>query len=95
MSLEALAAKYIESAEKVLGELEQVQAPVSLSEESVVAVLRWARDYLEDAKYYKAQGKLETSLTSVAYCEGLLDALRLIGAVKFEWSTKQENRKQC
>jgi FAD synthetase len=44
---------------------------------------------LEDAKYYKALGKLETSLTSVAYCEGILDALRLIGAVNFEWSTKQ------
>ena len=53
-------------------------------------VLAWAIDYLEDAKYYKAQGKLETSLTSVAYCEGLLDALRLLGAVNFEWPAKQE-----
>ena len=50
-------------------------------------------DYLEDAKYYKAQGKFETSLTSVAYCEGLLDALRLLGAVKFEWPTNQERKK--
>ena len=56
-------------------------------------VLRWAADYLEDAKYYKAQGKLETSLTSVAYCEGLLDALRLLGAVKFEWPTSQKPEK--
>jgi FAD synthetase len=56
-------------------------------------ILRWAFDYLEDAKYYKAQGKLETSLTSVAYCEGLLDALRLIGAVNFEWSANQERKK--
>jgi len=48
--------------------------------------------YLEDAKYYKAQKRFETSLTSVAYCEGLLDALNLLGAVKFEWpsSTKSE-----
>jgi len=34
---------------------------------------------LEDAKYYEDKSKLETSLASVAYCEGLLDALRLLG----------------
>ncbi len=90
MSLEELSAKYISSAEKVFDELEQKQSTISLSAESVATVLRWACDYLEDAKYYKAQGKLESSLTSVAYCEGLLDALRLIGAVKFEWPTNQK-----
>ncbi len=95
MSLESLASKYISSAEKVIKGLKRTGTPLSLSEESVAAVLRWANDYLEDAKYYKAQGKLETSLTSVAYCEGLLDALRLIGAVKFEWPTNQKSEKSC
>jgi FAD synthetase len=93
MSLEALAAKYIGSAEKVLFELKRSPFPMALDEATVSEVLRWAADYLKDAKYYKGQGKLETSLTSVAYCEGLLDALRLIGAVNFEWPTKQENQK--
>jgi hypothetical protein len=93
MSLEALTSKYISSAEKVLKELQQTKTPISVTEESVANILRWAADYLEDAKYYKAQGKLETSLTSVAYCEGLLDALRLLGAVKFEWSTNRERKK--
>lgn len=85
MSLEELTVKYISMAEKVFNDLIRTQTPISLTEEAVAAVLRYAFDYLEDAKYYKAQGKLETSLTSVAYCEGLLDALRLIGAVNFEW----------
>jgi hypothetical protein len=93
MSLEALASKYIGSAEKVLSELERAPTPISLTAESVATILRWANDYLADAKYYKAQGKLETSLTSVAYCEGLLDALRLLGAVKFEWPTNQPKEK--
>ena len=93
MSLEALTSKYISSAEKVLKELQQTKVPISVTEESVGNILGWASDYLEDAKYYKAQGKFETSLTSVAYCEGLLDALRLLGAVKFEWPTNQERRK--
>ena len=77
----------------VLKELKRTQAPINLTEENVNNILRWAVDYLEDAKYYKDQGKLETSLTSVAYCEGLLDALRLIGAVNFEWSVNQERKK--
>jgi hypothetical protein len=89
MSLEVLADKYIASAEKVLSELKWQPTPVSVDEATVTEVLRWATDYLADAKYYKAQGKLETSLTSVAYCEGLLDGLRLIGAVKFEWPTRK------
>jgi FAD synthetase len=93
MSLEALAAKYIESAEKVLKELIQTKASITVTEKKRAEVLHWAADYLEDAKYYKTQGKLETSLTSVAYCEGLLDALRLLGAVTFEWPTSQERKK--
>jgi len=93
MSLEALTSKYISSAEKVLKELQQTKVPLNVTEEAVSNILGWASDYLEDAKYYKAQGKLETSLTSVAYCEGLLDALRLLGVVKFEWPTNQERKK--
>jgi FAD synthetase len=93
MSLEALTTKYISMAEKVFSELKRTQTPISLTEEMVTSVLSYANDYLEDAKYYKAQGNLETSLTSVAYCEGLLDALRLIGAVNFEWPTKPEIKK--
>ena len=92
MSLEALAVKYISMAEKVFSELTRTQKPISLTDETVAAVLRYAIDYLEDAKYYKAQGKFETSLTSVAYCEGLLDALRLIGAVNFEWPSNQKEK---
>ena len=92
MSLETLTTKYIASAEKVLKELERSQEPITVTDESVTSILSYISDYLEDAKYYKAQGNLETSLTSVAYCEGLLDALRLIGAVNFEWPSNQKEK---
>jgi FAD synthetase len=92
VSLEALTLKYISMADKVFSELKKNQTPISLTEEMVTSVLSYANDYLEDAKYYKAQGNLETSLTSVAYCEGLLDALRLIGAVNFEWPSNQKEK---
>jgi hypothetical protein len=93
VSLEALTTKYIGSAEKVLKELLKTQMPIAIKEVAVSDVLSWAANYLEDAKYYRLEGKLETSLTSVAYCEGLLDALRLLGAVKFEWPTSQEKER--
>ena len=93
MSLEALASKYIVSAEKVLKEMQRVKGTIALNDENVNKIIEYATAYLADAKYYKAQKRFETSLTSVAYCEGLLDALKLLGLVKFEWPAKQENEK--
>jgi FAD synthetase len=93
MSLEALASKYIVSAEKVLKEMQRVKGTIALNDESVNKIIEYATAYLEDAKYYKAQKRFETSLTSIAYCEGLLDALKLLGAVKFEWSTNTKSAK--
>jgi len=93
MSLETLVSKYIASAEKVLSEMRQARGLLVMDEESVSRVVEYVSAYLEDAKYYKAQKKLETSLTSVAYCEGLLDALRLLGAVNFEWPEKPVSEK--
>jgi hypothetical protein len=93
MSLEALVTKYIISAEKVLKDMQQTKGTINVTEENVVKILDYVTNYLEDAKYYKDQEKFETSLTSIAYCEGLLDALRLLGAVKFEWPSKTERKK--
>jgi hypothetical protein len=91
--LEALVSKYIASAEKVLSEMERVESSVNVGKADVDKTVEYVRAYLEDAKYYKAQKRFETSLTSVAYCDGLLDALKLLGLVKFEWPAKQENEK--
>jgi hypothetical protein len=92
MSLETLTSKYIASAEKVLKEIQRTKGTVTVTEEDVDNILSYVKNYVEDAKYYKSQKKLETSLTSIAYCEGLLDALKLLGAVKFEWPTKTERK---
>jgi FAD synthetase len=73
--------------------MQRTKGSINVAEERVDNILDYVAAYLEDAKYYKAQKKLETSLTSVAYCEGLLDALRLLGAVKFEWPAKTERKK--
>jgi len=85
MKIDELITKYIRGAERVVQEIGQLPEDVHLNEEEAKTVFDWAKRYLEDAKYYQKEGKLETSLTSVAYCEGLLDALRLLGAVEFSW----------
>ena len=81
MSIDELITKYIQGAERVLKEIGEIPDTIHINEKEAKTVFDWAKRYLEDAKYYQEKGKLETSLTSVAYCEGLLDALRLLGAV--------------
>ena len=93
MSLEKLTSKYIASTEKVLKKIQRTKGTVTVTEENVANIMGYINNYLEDAKYYKAQKRFETSLTSIAYCEGLLDALKLLGAVKFEWPAKTERKK--
>ncbi|MEM2780511.1 MAG: DUF357 domain-containing protein [Candidatus Bathyarchaeia archaeon] len=94
MSLEQLVSKYIASAEHVLGELQITVGDDGLhvSKKSILEVVGLAKAYLQDAKYYRAGKRLNVSLASVAYCEGLLDALKMLGAVKFEWPTREVDK---
>jgi FAD synthetase len=85
MKIDELITKYIRGADRVVEEIGELPENVQVNEEEAKTVFDWAKRYLEDAKYYQEKGKLETSLTSVAYCEGLLDALRLLGVVEFSW----------
>jgi hypothetical protein len=84
MSAESLAVKYIVAMEKTIKDIKQKKDPIVVSEDCVNEILGYVTSYLEDARYFRDQEKFETSLTSIAYCEGLLDALKLIGAVKIQ-----------
>lgn len=94
MSLEALVSRYIASAERVLAEVKVAANPPSLDAKDVRKVVEAARAYLKDARYYRDRKRFEVSLASVAYCEGLLDALKLLGVVKFKWPVKKEKRER-
>ena len=85
MGLEELVTKYVRKTEKVFSEMQIPQRSKVLDGGRVRAVVDSARRYLEDARFFREQGRLETALASVAYCEGLLDALRLLGVVEFSW----------
>lgn len=90
MTLEELTAKYIRNSERVLMEMKMAQEVGVIADEKIKGIVDSAKRYLNDAKYYKERNKLETSLASVAYCEGLLDALRLLGLVEFTWQSEKE-----
>jgi len=85
MSLEGLVAKYVWNTERVLTQMRVTENPVTIDQEKIKEVIETAKRYLEDAKYYREKERLETSLAAVAYCEGLLDALRLLRMVEFSW----------
>jgi FAD synthetase len=93
MTLTELVSKYISSAEQVFNHVEVSETPVTLDISRISSVMDFARAYLEDAKHYREKKKFEVSLTSIAYCEGLLDALRMLGAVTFEWPMMKKEEK--
>jgi len=85
MTLDELVSKYINGTEHVFAQIKVIQTTTHVNNERIKGVVEHAKRYLEDAKYYESKNRLETSLASVAYCEGLLDALRLLGVVEFSW----------
>jgi len=87
VTLQELTSKYIRNTELVFKELRLAQDVVVIDEGKIKGIVENAKRYLDDSKYYEKANKLETSLASVAYCEGLLDALRLLGVVEFTWPT--------
>jgi diphthine synthase len=82
--VDGLVEKYIKGCRSVLEALKVAEPPVEVKEEAVSGLLDHVRRYLEDAEYYRADDK-PVALTSVAYAEGVLDALKLLGLADFQW----------
>jgi FAD synthetase len=79
--IRALVFKYLTGVEQVFSELK-----VIVDQPEVFEVIDCAKRYLSDAKFFADQGKFKTALVSVVYCEGLLDALKMLKVVEFSWS---------
>lgn len=47
--------------------------------------LALSKQYLQDSKYYLGRNDLVTSLVCIAYCEGIIDACRKLGWLKYRW----------
>ena len=85
MMLKELALKYIQNTDRVFAKINLSQDAVYIDRDKTREIINAAKRYLEDAKYYCEKKQFETSLISVSYCEGLLDALRILGLADFQW----------
>ncbi len=55
-----------------------------------IRVIELALRYLEDSEYYLGKGDCVTGLVTISYAEGLLDALRMLGAIEWRWARGRE-----
>jgi len=73
---------YIRYFESALQKNRVLASDSSVKTESINQVSDALERYLKDAKYYLENQKPTTSLASIAYAEGLLDALVYLGLTK-------------
>lgn len=76
----------IDAASKVkayISNVEQFLEQVKMEhiDKDVEKLIDLAKAYLDDSKYYLAKGDYFTSLACIAYAEGLLDSLRIMGKI--------------
>ena len=73
---------YLAAMERILKLAEAVSNP------DAIRVVDYAKRYVADSWYYLETGKPTTALASVAYAEGLLDSLSIIGVADLERPTR-------
>ena len=70
-------------AERTRTYLEAIERPLKLAEAvsnpDAIRIVNYAKRYVADSRYYLKTGKPTTALASVAYAEGLLDSLSIMG----------------
>ena len=75
-------------AERTRTYLAAIERPLKLAESvsnpEALRVVEYAKRYVADSRYYLETGKPTTALASVAYAEGLLDSLSIMGVMDFE-----------
>jgi FAD synthetase len=81
----SLVRRYVSSVELALRDLNIRDFDSTLIDKNMELVIDAAKRYLSDAKYYLKIKKEAIALTSISYAEGLLDALRIMELVDFEW----------
>lgn len=64
---------YLGTVEKILGGTNTGHNP------EVLKVIDYVKRYMTDCRYFLETGKPTTALASIAYAEGLLDSLSLLG----------------
>ncbi len=79
--------RYIAATEKILQQMKYRPPKEKELRTRAEEAIELAKQYLKDASYYRSKKDYGTSLTCVAYAEGLLDSLRKLGWLKYEWES--------
>ena len=74
--------RYIATLEKTLQQHNPLKENATVQAANIAAVSDTVHRYLQDAQFYLDDGKPTTSLASIAYAEGLLDALKFLNLTK-------------
>lgn len=77
--------KYILGVKNVFREMKTLGETREMSIEKLNLALEWARNYYSDSIAFRRKGDLVSSLIAIAYCEGILEGLRLLKLVDFKW----------
>ena len=79
-------------AERTRTYLAAIEKPLKLAESAsnpeALRVVEYAKRYVADSRYFLDTGKPTTALASVAYAEGLLDSLSIMGVADLERPTR-------
>ncbi|MEM1569693.1 MAG: diphthine synthase [Candidatus Bathyarchaeia archaeon] len=77
--------KYIFGVKNVFREMKILGETREMLSEKLNLALEWARNYYNDSIAFRCKGDLVSSLVAIAYCEGILEGLRLLKLVDFKW----------
>lgn len=76
------ASRYLKNFETAIAKFTPTNEDAEVSERAVRRVSDAITCYFDDARYYIKDGKPVTALASIAYAEGLMDALTFLGLTK-------------
>jgi FAD synthetase len=84
--VELRAKNYIGKVRRLLDGISVASArPRFVQASEIESVLQESRRYLEDSEFYVGVGDSATGLACISYSEGLLDCMRLLGILEFQW----------
>jgi FAD synthetase len=89
---EDLELKYRQYSENLKRAFSSLHLPETVEEEKAEEIVKLAEAYFKDSEYFKNMNMKVTALISMAYSEGLLDALRLLNLASFKWREKENVR---
>ncbi|MGA8904632.1 MAG: DUF357 domain-containing protein [Candidatus Bathyarchaeia archaeon] len=82
------ARRYIATMEKALQQNNPLKEGVIVEVANIAKISDAIHRYLQDARFYLTSGKPTTALASIAYAEGLLDALKFLNLTTTETETQ-------